>query len=319
VAIVSVHGQHRYLGRLGLGFDGAGVLAAIDPASRPWPVDDASLAEAGGAPDPAGLALETHVRATIAPRSRPLVHADAFLNGIREAVRNRETNLGDLGADALARAAREVRPDVGFALRNGGGIRAAIGGFDEELRRPTGGPVTLLDLETAFRFDNRIAVVTTTHRVLVETLEAALRGAGTGRGHFPQVSAGVALRYAASRPEQVQAVGADGTVLGVRRAGERVRELTVGGVPVVRDGRLVTPDARVTFATLDYLARGGDGWFPGAASELEVTPLPATEVGAARALLEALEAEGRWRGGAGYPDPDPARPETFRRLIPVED
>ena len=323
VAIVSVAGQYRYLGRLGVAFDEEGVLVQVDPSSRPWPVDDASLAEAGGAADPAGLALEAHVRETIAPLSVPIVHSSRFLNGIREDVRNRETNLGNLGADSLAWAARRVVPEVAFALRNGGGIRAAIGGFDEKALRPVGGPVTLLDLETAFRFDNRIVAVTTTHRVLVETLEAALRGAGTGRGHFPQASAGILVRYDVTRPEQVQAIDADGGVIGVKRAGERIRELTIttaaGEVPVVRDGRLVTPDAKVTFATLDYLARGGDGWFPGSAPGLEVVPLEATEVNAARAFLEHLEAEGRWEKGEGYPDPEPGRPGTFTRLIPVAD
>jgi 5'-nucleotidase/UDP-sugar diphosphatase len=319
VAVVAVPGQHRYLGRLAVAFDDEGVLVAVDPDSRPWPVDDPSLAEAHGAPDPAGLALEARVRSATEPLSAPVVHAEVFLNGIREDVRNRETNLGNLGADALAWAARRERPDAAFALRNGGGIRASIGSFDEQGLRRIGGPVTLLDLRTAFRFDNRIAVVTTTHRALVETLEASLRGAGEGRGHFPQVSAEVRLRYDLSRPEQLQDVGPDGAVRGVARAGGRIRELWIGGTAVVRDGRILAPEAEVTFATLDYLARGGDGWFPGSAAGLRVAILDATEVAAALGYLEHLAATGRWNGGAGYPDPDPADVDTFTRLIPASE
>ena len=320
--IVATDGHFRYLGRLGLSFDAAGAIAAVDPASRPWPADDSTLAELGVTTGGEALALQERVRAEIEPLGKPLLRTTHFLNGLRENVRNRETNLGNLAADAILWAASQGStpgPKAAFALRNGGGIRAPIGAVDPVTLKLIGSAVSELDIRSSLRFDNKLVVVRTTHAALVETVEASLRGAGTGRGRFPQVSAGVELVYSGAEPEQEQTLSPDGVVTGISRPGSRVRELSYvppGGkrVVVVKAGKLLAPQARVAFATLSYTVRGGDGWFPGRAGALDVVELPATEQSALRGFLTQLVQSGAWKDGADYPDPTPGEPESFRRI-----
>ncbi|AKU91212.1 bifunctional metallophosphatase/5'-nucleotidase [Vulgatibacter incomptus] len=317
VLIVATDGQYQYLGRLGLSFDDQGVLVGYDDASRPWPSDDRSLRELGAAPaSPAG-ALEARVRDALEPLGEVVARSDRYLDGDRENVRNRETNLGNLSADSIAWAARAAgAEEVTFGLRNGGGIRSSIGVVDHDSFERRGGLVRVLDVQAALRFDNPIVVVTATHRALKETFEAALRGVGTGRGHFPQVSGELFLAYDPDGTEQGQDAGL--------HPGSRVRTLSVdsGGavIEVVRDGILLDPDATISFATLDYLARGGDGWFPTTAESLAIRTVPAQlrEQHALRAFLLHLDEAGEWEGGKSYADPDPARPETFGRIRPLK-
>lgn len=301
VAIVATDGQMRYVGRVGLSFDAQGAITAVDDASRPLPVDDRTLAELGVSPDEAASDIEARVAAELAGAQTPIATSAAYLDGDREAVRNRETNLGNLAADSMTWAARAKGATPAFALRNGGGIRASIGRVDDDGDR-SGGPISRLDLREALRFDNEIVLVTATRRQLVETLEASLRGAGSGRGHFPQVSGEVELAYDPAAPEQVQR-SAGGEVVGVAQPGRRVRTLRIGGAEIVREGTTLDPDRRIRFATLSYLARGGDGWFPGAAGTLEITPLGAAEQDALAGFLEAQVAAGTWNDGAAYAEP----------------
>jgi 5'-nucleotidase len=318
VLVVATDGQHRYVGNLLVSFDGDGVLTGFDAGSRPWPVDDVSLQELSAATVPAAVALEADVRRVVEPLSKPIVLSRVYLEGRREAVRYRETNLGDLSADAMVWAARKSDPRVQFALRNGGGIRNPIGRVDDVSLQVEGGPITPLDVKNALRFDNRLVSVTTSRRTLVETLEAALRGGGAGGGHFPQVSSELRIVYDPARPAQEVTVSLQGTVTAVAKPGQRIRELTVGSgksaVRIVADGKILDPEAQITFVTLDYLARGGDGWFPGTAAKLQPKLLDTSEVASFTAFLEDLEARGAWKEGAGWPDPDPAAPDTFGRI-----
>ncbi len=313
VAVVATDGQLRYVGKLGLRFDAAGVIAGIDADAGPVPVDDRSVAALGTGPDPAAAALEARVRGALDEARTTLAQSRDFLDGERESVRNRETNLGNLAADSMAWAAG--RP-AAFALRNGGGIRASIGRIDGDGER-TGGAITRLDLREAFRFDNEIVLVTAPHRVLVESLESALRGAGTGRGHFPQVSEGVELVYDPAAPEQVQTI-VDGEVVGVEQPGRRIRRLVVpdpagGRRVVVEAGRVLEPERPISFATLSYLARGGDGWFPGAADAIEIRPLGVHEQQALADFLADRAASGSWNEGAAYADFDAAEAKRILR------
>jgi len=327
VLVLATDGAYRYLGRIGLTFDARGVLAGFDRDARPIPVDDRSLAEWGASADGPAMELERRVRAALEPLSVELARSGVYFDGDRENVRNRQTNLGDLSADAIAWAARRGEggaPAPAFALRNGGGIRSSIGEVDHDTFARGGGPIRLLDVEAALRFDNPVVIVTTSHRVLKETLESALRGVGTSRGHFPQVSGEVFLAYDPAGVEQVQEPQTGpGAVV---REGGRVRTLRVGAVEVVREGRLVTPDAAITFATLDYLARGGDGYFPSVAPIASAQTVldgdeAMSEQRALRAYLRHLVGSGTWREGLAYADPAPGSPESFTRIreLPASD
>lgn len=326
VLVVATGGGFGYVGNLEMAFDADGDLTGFSESfSKPWPVDDASLAALSAKPSDEALAYEQRVAEELAPLATPFSTTALWLEGSREQVRNRETNLGDLSADAIAWIAREAKgKDPLFALRNGGGIRAPIGAVHPTTFAKQGTRLRPVDLKTAFRFDTPIVVVATTHAALKETLESALRGAGTGRGHFPQVSREVYLEYARQAPEQTHETK-DGRVVDVPCPGARVRTLIVTAptgetIPIVVDGRVRTPEATITYATLDYLAKGGDGWFPGKppkATPVVVAGQPATEQSALRAYVEAQEQAGAWKGGASYVDPIPGEPTTFPRIREV--
>lgn len=312
VLIVAAGGDLRYVGNLTVGIDADGVLAEVDAAaSRPWAVDDASLLELGATADGAARAFEQQVIDALGPLLATVAESDVWLEGTREEVRNRQTNLGDLSADAILWAAKSARPDVVAALRNSGGIRAPIGRLDPTTWAKRGGPIRMVDVQAALRFDGPLVVVELTHAALARTLESALRGAGSSKGHFPQVSAGVSLRYTTDAPEQTHELDG-GKVKAVRCIGARVRDLVItvpdqAPIVIVKGGSLPTPNARVAIATLEYLANGGDGWFPGETA-LSVTKVDnGTEQSALRGFLAAEIAAGRWQRGAGYVDEDPAR------------
>lgn len=347
VAIVATDGQLRYIGALSVGFDEHGVLTDVSASSRPWPVDEESFLELRAELVREAVAFETRVHEELEPRTRPFANAAYFLEGRRELVRNRQTNLGDLSADAMQWAAKETAPEgwaPAFALRNGGGIRAPIGhlavephgegaggdssgdaGADESYALK-GGPLRPIDVESALRFNNDLVVVRITHAILKETLEASLRGAGSARGHFPQVSREVELEYTTEAPELVQRI-VDGRVVGVACEGARVWNLRLRGedgsvVSVVERGRLLTPNAKVELVTLSFLAKGGDGWFPGRAGTLETAVLvgddgPVTEQRSFRAYIEHLVRTGAWDDGRAWPDPVEGQPETFTRIREV--
>lgn len=310
VVVVATDGQYRYVGRLGLRFDARGRVKGIAADSRPWPVDDRTLEELGVEVAEEGRALEARLHAALAPGREIVAHARHRLNGEREDVRNRETNLGVASVDALVWAVEALGVEVDLGLRNGGSIRASLG-------EAGGGPIRRSDVEASLPFDDAVVVVQTTHRMLKETLEAGLREVGTGRGWFPQLSSGALLVYDAAGPEQVRT--ADGR--GVAREGGRVRELRFvrGGevVEVVADGVLLDPDATVRLVTLDYLTRGGDGYFPSNVAKFSVVaPRGGQRLGEREALIDFLRSEA-WGEGAAYPDP-PTKGVLRRGAMQVE-
>jgi 5'-nucleotidase len=285
VALVATDGGLVTVGSLALSFDAAGVATGVERGSRPWFLDEETLLELRAEVDRDLLRLELDTRAALAPLQEVLGEVDVWLEGRRELVRNRETNLGSLTADALLAAARREYADVVAAFRNSGAIRDSIGVVGPDGRR-LGKTVTALDLQSALRFDSAVVVVELSHAELATTLEAALAGAGTGQGRFPQVSAGVELVYSTSgRDLQVRLDG--GRVVEVVTPGTRLIRLVVPGatgpIVVVEGGVVQTPAARIRVATIDYLAGGGDGWFPG--QRPTVLPTSSSEHRAFRQLI----------------------------------
>lgn len=285
VALVATDGGLHTVGALHLAFDDAGIITGVEPGTRPWLLDEESLLELRVDPDRAMLRLELDTRAALAPLQEVIGEVDVWLEGRRELVRNQETNLGSLSADALLRAARLEYPDVVAAFRNSGAIRDSIGTVDARQRRQ-GKAITLLDLKSALRFDSKVVVAELSHAALATTIEAALVGAGSGQGRFPQVSAGVEVVYATNGRDQ-RVVVKDGIITALQEPGTRLRRLVVPGpdgpVVVVDDGVVRTPDRTVRIATIDYLAGGGDGWF--APDRPIVLPTTSTEHSAFRAFV----------------------------------
>jgi 2',3'-cyclic-nucleotide 2'-phosphodiesterase (5'-nucleotidase family) len=147
--------------------------------------------------------------------------SDVFLDGERETVRFKESNLGNLIADALR---EETGAD--FAFQNGGGIRASA--------QP--GEITLEMVYAMLPFDNLVIVIEASGQTVWEALENSASNAGTAHGNYLQVS-GLSYTYDISKP-----------------AGERMVSVTLP------DGSPLDLEARYTVCVNDFMAGGGDGY-----------------------------------------------------------
>jgi len=172
-------------------------------------------------------------------------------NGIRM-VRSRETNLGDLCADAY-KAAGEAE----IALVNGGGIRANM----------AAGDLTFADIKACHPFGNTLVVVNATGQQILDALEWTARntqaeyktpdGNANGElGGFLQVAG---LRYTIDTSVESPAIAdANGMFFGmVEDAPYRVTD-----VEVEKDGEWVAIDPEATYKVASHnymLLDGGDG------------------------------------------------------------
>ena len=265
VAIVSTDGNYRYVGRLVLDFDEAGVLIpeSIDAeVSGAFATDEVGVTNTGdAAPAPRVVAITEAIRnVVLAKDGATFGSTSVYLEARRGAVRTEETNLGNLTADANLDAARRVDPTVVASLKNGGGMRASIGvivGVDElpppanPLVGKTEGDISQLDIENTLRFNSGLSLLTLTAAQLLEVIEHAVAEAqlGVSTGQFPQVG-GLAFSYDMSQP-----------------AGEKVRSLVItdsDGNPmdIVAQNGEVVGDRERTFriVTRDFLADGGDDY-----------------------------------------------------------
>ena len=141
----------------------------------------------------------------------------------RVAVRSGETAFGNLLADAMREA---TGSDI--ALVNGGGIRG-------DTIYPSGTKLTRKLVLTELPFGNRTVKLRLTGAQVREALENGVSQVERVSGRFPQVS-GLAFAFDPRKP-----------------AGSRVVRVAVGGVPL-------DPNRTYTLATVDFLARGGDGY-----------------------------------------------------------
>lgn len=170
-------------------------------------------------PDAAVLDMTTQIQAMMDEVASKIIGKTAVdLDGERETNRSRETNLGDLIAEAML-----VETGADVALTNGGGIRASI----------PAGDITLGQVITTFPFGNYIVTIEATGQDLIDAMENGLSDYPELKGAFPQI-AGMTVTFDPKQP-----------------AGSRVVELKVGGEPV-------DPAATYVLATNNFLAIGGD-------------------------------------------------------------
>ncbi|MCZ6866262.1 MAG: bifunctional UDP-sugar hydrolase/5'-nucleotidase [Chloroflexi bacterium] len=256
VPVVTTAGQYGYLGKLVVQFDGGGNLTDIDAeASGPiriahWINPDAVRPQ----PDVQTQVVDPVVR-FIEDLTRAIATSQVVLEGRRSEVRSRETNQGNLMADALHRKASQLAdeyavssPDV--AIQNGGGIRNGV--------LLPAGPITELDTFDMAPFSNLVTVLENISReqfkeVLENAVSRAVDGdTEGGSGRFAQVS-GFSFEWSESGTAQV--LGPDGTV---DTPGARVQRVMLNDGTVIVDGGAVMPGSALTVATIDFLARGGD-------------------------------------------------------------
>ncbi|XOZ32150.1 bifunctional metallophosphatase/5'-nucleotidase [Halomonadaceae bacterium KBTZ08] len=279
VMLVNTPGDFTYLGRLVVSFNEEGILLpdSVDPAdSGAYATDRVSL-PFNPISDVAAIAdaLEGVLQEK---DGNVLGRTDTFLDGRRARVRTRETNLGNLTADANLWMARQTDTSTRISLKNGGGIRSAIGravqpagsnnpddlellppAANDIVGKPEGG-VSQLDIETSLRFNNELTLLTVTAAELADIVEYSVAATGEGAkpGQFPQVAG---IRFTFDPDRQPRSAGdtnqADPTINGNRLRSLRIVDNS-GNVTdtVVADG-MVQGDPGRTFrlVTLGFLAK----------------------------------------------------------------
>ena len=148
------------------------------------------------------------------------------LDGVRENVRTKETNLGDLITDAIL---AETGADL--VITNGGGIRASI----------PAGDITLGDALTVLPFGNLVTVIKVTGQDIIDALNFGAQYYPAANGGFPHI-AGATYEIDTNATE----VDANGSKLVVKNA--------------KINGSEIDPSRVYDLATNDFMAIGGDGY-----------------------------------------------------------
>ncbi len=278
VPVVNTDGNYKYVGRLVVDFDSDGNLipSSIDNAiSGVYATDQQGLNDAWGANVGNAFAAGTKgyqvqllcnaIGNVITIKDGNLFgKTSVFLEGRRNFVRTEETNLGNLSSEANLWLAKFYDPTTVISIKNGGGIRSAIGnviavGDDVTLVPPIANPsagkqsgdISQLDIENSLRFNNQLSILTMTASGMRAILERAVSGttATATPGQFAQV-AGVRYSYNFSLPVNSRIQNAVITDAN----GNVVDTLVVNGITV--------GDLSRTFrvVTLNFLAGGGDGY-----------------------------------------------------------
>jgi 2',3'-cyclic-nucleotide 2'-phosphodiesterase (5'-nucleotidase family) len=277
LAIINTTSEWKYVGRFLAPFNASGTLvpSAFNSAiNGAWAADSAMVTQLWGTYSAAFVTgtKGANVRILTNAINNVIVSKDGnkfgktnvFLEGRRERVRTEETNLGNVTADANLWMARRYDNTTRISIKNGGGIRSAIGevfavGNQVELR-PTApnpsanklrGDISQLDIENSLRFNNRLSLLSLSAANLRRILEhgVAATTASATPGQFPQVS-GVRFSYDITRPSGSRILSA-------------VITDTVGNTvdTLIRNGQVQGDTNRVfRIVTLDFLAGGGDSY-----------------------------------------------------------
>jgi 2',3'-cyclic-nucleotide 2'-phosphodiesterase (5'-nucleotidase family)/DNA/RNA endonuclease YhcR with UshA esterase domain len=217
----------RYLGRLDVSFDSAGLIMGSSGKLLDITAKDAQ----GNYIYTVDQAVYDRLMAYRAPlenlKNTVVGSTLVALDGDRNNVRTRETNLGNLIADAMLE--KGARAGAVMAITNGGGIRASI----------DRGDITLGEVLTVMPFGNTLVVLELTGQQIIDALENGVSQVEQKAGRFPQV-AGMKFTWDPQKP-----------------AGQRIVKVEVktanGYHPIDRN-------ARYLVATNNFMAAGGDGY-----------------------------------------------------------
>lgn len=247
VYVVTTAGEYRYVGQLFVQFDKNGDVVSVCEESNPVRIDtengDATIQEA----------IVDPVAAYVANLAENILAiTEVALNGIRQEVRTRETNQGNLIADALLWQAVQLAGEFNantpqVALQNGGGIR-------NNTIITAGSDISELTTFDMLPFSNFVSIVEPLPAAqFKEVLENAVSQVEGVSGRFAQV-AGFSFVYDLSGTPQE--LDGDGNVV---TSGSRVVSATLDdGTSIIEDGAVVAGAPDITVATINFLARGGD-------------------------------------------------------------
>jgi 5'-nucleotidase len=217
--VVQAGERALHLGRLEVTFDRDGIL--LSWGGELVPVDKLAMDKA----------IEDQLALFRAPIAALMAEAvgetKAELDGDRGRVRTRETNLGNLIADAMLWQGAAAGAQI--AIQNGGGIRASI----------PAGPITLGQAMEVLPFGNYLVALTLTGEQLIAALENGVSQVERVAGRFPQV-AGLRYTWDPAQP-----------------AGQRIVAVEV----LTAEGfRPIGARTRYRVVTNNFLAGGGDGY-----------------------------------------------------------
>jgi 2',3'-cyclic-nucleotide 2'-phosphodiesterase (5'-nucleotidase family) len=280
LAILNTTSEWKYVGRFVCDFDTAGVLL---PTLLDSVVNGAYVADTAMVTSLWGNYSEAFAAGTKGANVRTLASAigsviiakdgnkfgksNVFLEGRRNLVRTEETNFGNLTADANLWYARQYDNEVRISIKNGGGIRSAIGfvnavGSNVLLEQTQAnatagkarGDISQLDIENSLRFNNGLVIGSVNaaglKRIIEHGISATVPSATPGQ--FPQV-AGVMFSYDTTRARGSEIVSLVVTDSALNRLDT-----------IVRNGLLVGDTSRTfKLVTLNFLFTGGDSYpFP---------------------------------------------------------
>jgi 5'-nucleotidase / UDP-sugar diphosphatase len=265
VPVVTGHFGNRYVGELKFTIDDlTGAVTSLDStrmirvsgaaADADKVIPDATLSTSVVTPVLDYVAaLNAQVIGTTATKLNGPTHttctpvAPATKCEFNEGVRNAETGMGNLVADAMRFAGQT---DV--AIQNGGGIRASIA---------APGDVTLGDTFNILTFTNLVkrapAMNATQLKDILEHSVISANATGGNNGRFAQVS-GMQVTYDSSRTARASTSANDLTPVGT---GDRIHRVVLDdGTVLIDDGAVVDPTRTFSFTTIDFTANGGDGY-----------------------------------------------------------
>lgn len=277
LAILNTTAEWKYVGRFVCDFDSSGVLITnlLDSNINGAYAADTAMVTSLYGTYAAGFTVGSkgaNVRTLTSAIATVINNKDGnkfgksnvFLEGRRNFVRTEETNFGNLSSDANLWYARQYDNQVKVSIKNGGGIRSAIGNvnavgtttiLEKTLANPSAGKlsgdISQLDIENSLRFNNGLTVGTTSAAGLKRILEHGISATKPGAtpGQFPQVG-GVSFSY-------------DTTKI----AGSKIQSMVIidslGNKmdTIVKNGMLIGDTSRaIKFVTLDFLYTGGDSY-----------------------------------------------------------
>ncbi len=255
----------KWVGEVDIGFDADGnIITDSSAVYTLLPVWAQRAKNADGSPrallpgEGEEIAADAGILALIDTLDEPVktLNAQVFaytatrLDGDRIQVRNRETNLGNLIADAMLWKARQSDPTVQVALTNGGGIRAPI-----EI-----GLITVGGVITVLPFGNTVAKVDVTPAILKAALENGISGLNltnpsSSAGRFAQVG-GMRFTWDASRTAYKKAAGATPAV-----AGERITSIAIKQADgTFKALNLSDTTTKIRIVTNNFMLNGGDDY-----------------------------------------------------------
>ena len=234
VYIVTTPGGYRFLGNLVVDFDANGNVTRVYPTNP--------VLVKGNANQDLVDRVETPIENYIgALATNVIAVSEVAIDFRRESIRAKESNGGNLMADAVLYQAKKDHAAFGVkepmvAIQNAGGLRIeseiAAGNFTEDLTYKIAA------------FDNIVAVVEDiAPEKFLELIEFGIANTPSADGRFPQI-AGFKIVFDPTK---------DG--------GSRVKSIELdNGTMIIEDGVVVSGAPDITLATINFTAGGGDGY-----------------------------------------------------------